>query len=320
MLELVVLALPILLAFFVVQRLRRASRRSRDTFAAEAAARGWALPDSGELRLSVPAGRHLVQLEPFRERVGRAHRVWLAGRVVGLGHAPDAWIREAASVSLSDVPPGMVEVALEPWFTRHFRAFAHDPEAFRAWCGEDVRRALARSRVIKRLEVSSGTLTLRASHLQAVPVLAQILAVATALCDPEARPKLDVLDVPESSGAGLIGLALAFLAPVFFIPIAVALAPVSDLPGGRALATPVLCPHGGTPETVRRNKNAWSVQCRASDVVPEAPGAPEIVPGCRFPTLTATVLSIEVLAVVYVALLFTFLRVRRIVRSSFRLG
>jgi len=322
MLELVVLCLPVLLVAFIVHRLRSASRREADVFASEAAARGWALPDSGELRLQVAVGGGTLLLEPFRERVGRAYRTWLAGRVTGLANAPDVWLREASAVALTDVPPGMVEVPLEAWFTRHYRVFARDPAAFSRWCRPEVLRALSRSRVIKRLEVADGTLTLRASHMRAVPVLAQIVAVATALCDPESRPKLDVLDVPESSGAWLLGLvlALAVLAPLFVIPIAVAFAPVSDLPGGRALATPVLCPDGGEPETVWGHKNSWSVICRLPDgaAPPVQAGArePRVVPGCRFPTLTAVVLSLEVLTLAWVVAVFTIRRVLRLVRVA----
>ena len=313
MLEIIVLALPIVVAVLVVVRLRGSARSARTDFAVQAAANGWALPESGELRLALPIGGLTLQLEPFRERVVRSHLIWLGGRVTGLEGAPDVWLRTADAVALPEVPAGMVEVPLEPWFTRHYRVFAHDPDAFRAWCREDVRRALARSRVVRRLEVVSGTLTLRATHMRSVRLLDRVIAIATALADPSARPKLDILDVPQSHHFDALGGAVMFLAPVFFLPIVVIMVPLTDFPPGRVIAAPVLCPHGGEPETVDGSRSDWTVRCRveagqgagpAGDVAAASLSEAGLVPGCRLPTFTAVVLSFEVYLALYIGLMW----------------
>ncbi len=312
MLELAVLAAPVALFVVMVILGRAGVRAERRRFAAGMASRGWTW-SGDELRFSVPLSSRELRIEPFHVTVGDSVEKHLGGRVVGLGHAPDAFVCDAESFALPEVPPGLVEVRTEPPFSAKYRAFAADPAAFERWCDSATRTALAHTGCVRRIEVARGSLVMRMPYERSLEKLDAAVAIASALADPPSRSGLAPYVAPTRSPrseTSALGCALALVLGLVVVPAATAFVPVTDWQAGRALAAPIVCPQGGVPSTLHDGDDEnWNVRCKNTHGRHEQnPLAEGDLPSCRFPTLTTAVLSLEVYGALYLAVATVALR------------
>jgi hypothetical protein len=297
---LVLAAMPAALLIFTLL-LWRGNRRMEAALAAALQVRGWQQsPSANGIIISVPFGGRVLAIEPYLVPSGRSQQRRSAMRHVGV-ESPDMQLFWAPSYAADKVRPGLVEVPLAASAQPVLRAFASDPSAFSRAVPADVVAALVAAKWPGvEISVERGTLSMTFPFTLEIALLDRLVAVFHAIAIPSA-PRLAGLQAgvrPTMAAAWGCAIGVALFVGVLAGVIGASVSPLPDHSIGRAIAAPVVCPNGGTPDVLhystRPGSGNWNVTCEKKAGTRTGVGTPGAYEPSRFPSLTTGILSFEV--------------------------